>query len=392
MKLRIKQAASAAAFALSWWALSAQAAPLYSVTPLGVDTYAGRGINATGLVTGSAQGGGGFIANGNNITPLTGEGYAINASGQVTGAANDGSHVRAFLYNGTTSQNLGTLPGDDTSWGYGINASGQVVGFSGANGVSSHAFLYDQGTMKDLGALGGADITNGSGAVAYGINDQGQITGTAATATNQAHAFFYSNGTMTDIGTLAGDGGLSDGYAINANGHITGTSFVNDANGQYLSSHAFLYDGTTMRDLDELGGALSYSAGAGINRFDDVVGLFQNIDPVTGNVSSSRGFLYSHETHTFHDLNDLVTGLDGSWVISAGYAINDLGSIAAMETDANGLTRAVLLTVAQPVPEPGTCALSLMGLIGIAGAARRRQTGTTRVSSNVTKLPHFAAG
>jgi probable HAF family extracellular repeat protein len=277
------------------------------------------------------------------------------------------------VYDGSTTQNLGTLPGDDTSWGYGINAKGQVVGQSGVNGVSSHAFFYDGGTMTDLGALGGENIPSGSGAVAHAINDQGQITGNVATATNQAHAFIYSNGTMSDLGTLAGPNGMSDGHAINAGGHVTGTTHVG-LHGSFPTSHAFLHDGTTMRDLDALGGTTSYSVGRGINNFDDVVGHFQFIEPLTGAPSNPRGFLYSHALDVFLDLNDLVTGLESGWTISAGYAINDQGRIAAMATDAAGYNHAVLLDVVNTVPEPGTAALCLLGLAAVAWASRRHRT------------------
>jgi probable HAF family extracellular repeat protein len=55
----------------------------------------------------------------------------INASGEVTGTAQGVEY--AFLYNGTTVQNLGTLGGDD-SFGYAINDSGEVTGASHTTG------------------------------------------------------------------------------------------------------------------------------------------------------------------------------------------------------------------------------------------------------------------
>ena len=62
-----------------------------------------------------------------------GNGYsnaiAINAGGNVTGnALNSTDDYRAFLYNGTAMQDLGTLAGFDYSWGIGINDSSEVVG------------------------------------------------------------------------------------------------------------------------------------------------------------------------------------------------------------------------------------------------------------------------
>ena len=55
---------------------------------------------------------------------------------------------------------------------------------------------------------------------------------------------------MRDLGTLGGPGGTSSGAFINDNGHVAGTSSINDSDNR---EHAFLYDGTTMRDLGSLG-------------------------------------------------------------------------------------------------------------------------------------------
>ena len=98
-----------------------------------------------------------------------------------------------------TVTDLGDL-GGGASLAYGINAGGQVVGKSLTAGDSYHAFLYNGGTMTDIGTLGGIGDS-----VAYGINSAGQIVGQSCTVSGLANnAFFYSAGRMTDLGTLGG--------------------------------------------------------------------------------------------------------------------------------------------------------------------------------------------
>jgi probable HAF family extracellular repeat protein len=244
-----------------------------------------------------------------------GVGNAINASGQVAGTLDTGSFQHAARTSATggfsdPGADLGTLPGDTSSFAFGINAAGQVTGYSTRLGGLPHAFrttatglVSDPGA--DLGVIGGG-FSSGSG-----INIAGQVTGgsTIPTGGTTQHAFRSSaNGqpvSLQDLGTLGGAN--SAGNAINALGVLVGSSDV--AGG---GSRAFVYD-TQMRDLN-----LLIPAGSG-------------------------------------------------WVLTAATGINDLGQITGSGT-INGQTHAFRLT---PVPEPSALALA-GGALAAAWAARGR--------------------
>lgn len=345
--------------------------PAYHVTDLGTlvdgNGSSGTGINTGGQVTGSSNTSEGegraFL-----WTPTTPNGTSgtmqdlgtlggtdsggwpgINDSGQVTGGSSTNSVYHAFLYDGTI-HDLGTLGGD--SEGRDINDSGHVIGVSGLTGnATHHAFLYD-GVMHDLGTLGGT-FSGG-----WGINDGGHVTGHSYTTGDDyttTRAFLWTpttpngaSGTMLDLGTLGGPS--SEGFGINASGHVTGGSYTAE-----YAQHAFLYDGA-MHDLGTLGGTIS--TGQGINDSGMVTGWSYTNSDDTGD---THAFVYSEESGMV-DLNSLIDPLAG-WTLIRGWAINAAGQITG--TGAIGEHQhAFLLT---PVPEPASLlllALSLPFLVG----------------------------
>ena len=162
-----------------------------------------------------------------------------------------------------------------------------MAGYADFAGGSRHAFLYDGATMHDLGTLGGTY------SVALGINASGQAAGESYTAGNAPlHAFLYDGTQLNDQGTLGGT--ESYAYAINAAGQVAGI-----ADTPHAGSHAFLSDGTTMRDLGTLGGAYAASVALGLNYSGQVVG-YASI-PGTFN---ERAFYY--DGAGMRDLNDLI--------------------------------------------------------------------------------------
>lgn len=131
---------------------------------------------------------------------------------------------------------LGTLGRPGTT-AKGINASGLITGQARNAANQTRAFLFDGTTMQDIGTLGGTSSTIGNA-----INASGSIAGTSPTAGGQAHAFLYNGTTMQDLGTLGGT--TSSGLAINASGQVAGTSVPSGANPLIPTRHAFIYDGS----------------------------------------------------------------------------------------------------------------------------------------------------
>jgi probable HAF family extracellular repeat protein len=117
-------------------------------------------------------------------------------------------------------------------------------------------------------------------ALAAGLPAAAPLAAPAAALTTAATTTYA----ITDLGSLGY--GVSDGYGVNANGQVTGGSYLTTTvlvggccSGCYTSKpkpcvahleHAFLYGNGTMSDLGTLGG--NYSVGSAINLSEEVAG------------------------------------------------------------------------------------------------------------------------
>ncbi|MDO8682417.1 MAG: DUF3466 family protein [Armatimonadota bacterium] len=283
--------------------------------------------------------------------------FDVNDNGQVVGVASraGNNYAPAFLWQNGSMQDLGTLGESPQSVATGINNSGQVVGYS----EGGHAFLWQNGSMQDLGvnatnvaindngqvvgSLGGPSFLwqNGSmqnlgNKMPNDINNAGQVVGWGY----NSHAFLWQIGLMLtqDLGTLYG--GNSEAYAINNIGQVVGVS----------DNHGFLWQNGLMQDIGFL------RVGYDINDIGQVVGWAGD---AAGN---NHPFLWQNGSIQFLDT---LGGLKNS----KAYAINNNGLIVGYSTDAAGNQHAVLW---EPVPEPSSLAVLVLGLFPLIGAARGR--------------------
>jgi probable HAF family extracellular repeat protein len=345
--------------------LLAVADPLYTVT-----TVAGAGsqafdLNNLGQVVGSMDTGGAyhaFVSNGSSPTDLgtlggsSSAALSINDHGQIVGdsyVSGDTSY-RGFIVDGGS---LSALPGPDYLRASAINNAGTVAGemsVPAPDGSQIHAFTYAGGSYTDLGTL-----PIGDGSRALGINNAGDVVGAA---NNSIHdlpnvpedPFVVHNGKMIDLGVLDANGIWTGANAINDHGQIVGyagIAYTDAFGGDLYPTTAFLYENGVMNNL---GGLAPYAGSTAL----DINNLGLIVGRAWLNDSVAHGFLY--QNGKMIDLNTLIDPASG-WTIEDAVAINDLGQIAATACR-NGVCQAVRLDGISPVPEPSAYALLLAGL------------------------------
>jgi probable HAF family extracellular repeat protein len=123
----------------------------------------------------------------------------INNSGDVIGESvvSSLSEVHAFLWRSATGlQDLGKLPGRNTSIAFGVNSADNVVGWSFTTTSpipQSHAFLWTVASgMQDLNNLVDASAAGWTLFNAFAINDAGQIVGNGRSPSGASHGYLLT--------------------------------------------------------------------------------------------------------------------------------------------------------------------------------------------------------
>lgn len=324
------------------------AAQTYSITDLGTlpngNGSGARGINLSGQVTGYASfksgGSNVFLYSGGKMTSLgnlgggSAIGQAINSSGQVAGysTTSQGSYNGFISINGKL-ESVGFLA-CCYSDAEGVNDLGQVTGASSTANGDIHPYLWTNGKMKDLGTLPGGSFP-GAWNTGEAVNNSGEVVGWGY-GDGGFFAILWSNGKIENLGSLGG--GLSQAFAINDAGQITGQAYITGG----IGADAFLYDNGVMQDLGTItspsGGNGQYAYGLGLNNNGVVVG--ESTYQTNGTGIVYHAFVYRNGK--MQDLNHLIPAKSG-WVLSTAYAINDAGQITGYGTLKNQ-QRAFLLT------------------------------------------------
>jgi probable HAF family extracellular repeat protein len=216
-----------------------------------------------------------------------------------------------------TLDDLGVLPGHDSSVALGINENGDVVGWS--NGPSgAFPFLYTDATgMVQLAAFPGGS----SNGVARDVNDSGLVVGQLTNLTGSPHAIRWTGGVPEDLGAIP-NVQFSEAMGINASGDVTGDNGITSITG---TQQAFIYVDPGPIDVIPL--PIDRGRGRDINDSGQVTGY------MTG--AGNRAFRWSATGGT----QDL--GVVGGFAHSFGFAINNNGQVVGTLTSATGNTEHV---------------------------------------------------
>jgi probable HAF family extracellular repeat protein len=311
-------------------------APTYTIEDLGtIDGLVPTptGVNASGDVSGFVSGPAGpravrfrdgawsYVA---GLESVMGVANAINDHGDITGYHLTADGLRAFRYvDGTGLQVIDPLPGGSVSIGMSINNNGEVAGY-GDTPTGFRGWRAPSGLpASPLPTLGGAL------SLACGINDAGQIAGRATLSDETQHAVrFQADDGVNDLGSLDGPTGTSSSCAIDADGHVAGSSSLGGL------FHAFRYT-DSMTDIDAFA---SPSSNAESTNGGVTVGWFAAPDGLHAFVhTASDGAV---------DLNTRIPA-DSGWLLTQAKGVNASGQIVGQGT-IDGAAHAFRLTPAVP--------------------------------------------
>ena len=242
---------------------------------------------------------------------LTSAAWSLNDAGQAAGSMTFSNQVV------NTSAFLGTASGSDIlpangrfATGSGINAAGTVVGTSWVSPPffgRRLATVFEGGQHELLGTLGGLWSEG------WAINASGHVVGSAARADGSSAAFFWNgSGPLQQVADFGGDSATARG--INNRGWVVGS-----ARTALGVDRAFLWNGVYTRTLGTLGGNVSQAMA--INEAGAVVGSSN-----TGMFGTSYAFIWE---------NDQMRRLGDGDSSSGARGLNDRGLVVG-ELQRNG--------------------------------------------------------
>ena len=280
----------------------------------------------------------------NNADDLNEAGQVVGIAERYNGAMSTG--MSAWLYNGTTTQEIGLTDAGHTnsSTGYQynyanrLNEAGQALGFAerfnGTTSVGQSAWLYNGTTTQEIGLMDAGHTNSSTGYqhnYANRLNEAGQAAGYAnrfngTTSVGQS-AWLYNGTTTLNIGlTDAGHTDSStgyqynDAYRLNEAGQVAG--FAERYNGAtYTGQSAWFYD-ATINQTYSMDLSINPTDGYASSNFlylgDDGLGLgYYSLFDTGGSDLGIRAFSFTVEDGVL-DLGSLVADLSGEgWLYLA---------------------------------------------------------------------------
>lgn len=154
-------------------------------------------------------------------TAINDKGEVVGISGICENAVGDLSAEHAVIWHNGQPTDLGNLGGHAWNTPTAINNQGEVVGFAPTAQGRIHAFVWDKsGGMQDLGTLPG-DSTS----FAWAVNDLGQVAGQSI-GPNGSSAVLWDHGQIVDLNSVAGSSlVLLYGNDIDNSGRVVGQAY-----------------------------------------------------------------------------------------------------------------------------------------------------------------------
>jgi hypothetical protein len=340
----------------------------------------------------------------NSVSELHEAGTVLGYTNRYNGGSTEmGRSI--WLYDGVTTVHLGLTGAEHTqNDGYKnssasqVNEAGQVVGFSTrynsgiSNGVS--AWLYNGTTTVNIG-LTGAEYTRNDGykvSFPSNLNASGQAIGKSdrynGGSTPKGESIWLYNGTSTiNVGLAGSEHTRSDGYKIsfaidlNEAGQVIGRSYRYNGSSSLMGWDGWIYDPvldqTFTLNTSTRSDGFAYSTPHFLGEDGLVLGTHTLYDALDNGVESA---FYFTVADGLQELGPLVAGglpANGWESLADAVRRNRLGQLLGYGklTSQSAGQMAYLLT---PVPEPSGAMLLMAAAFALAGpGARRSKRGSS---------------
>lgn len=281
--------------------------------------------------------------------------FRQNAQGQVSGASMRYTGVNTYLgqdawiWNGTTTTQVGLTSGDNTSstgerYSSPVfqNDGGQVVGYSiRYTGVNTNngrnVWAWNGTTTTQIGLVGSAN-TRSTGyqfSEARFQSNLGHVTGvaeryTAANSINGIDTWFFDGATTRQIALIGvgytGNTGYqrSTPHSQNASGQVAGSSWRVIGTSSYAGEDAWVWNGTTTMLVGLTGAGYTSSSGYRYN-IPQLQNASGQVAGITTRISGSEA-TNGQDAWAWNGTTTVQIGLTGAgYTGTAGFRVSDLG-------------------------------------------------------------------